>query len=777
MHALRVLEFEAIRDRLQIHCETAIGAAQASELQPSFDDDTVWRQLALTTEAYDLLSKHSVPPLGAIRDLRQPLVRAQKGGTLGGQELYFIAEALAAMRNLRTFLNGRREEAKLFWNHAELLPEIPRLESTLFDSLDGDGTVKDSASATLASLRQKKKSTASRIQERIQSYTTGSTRDLLSDPIYTMRDGRYVIPVKSENRGKIRGIVHDTSGSGQTIYVEPEDVLQLGNALREAEAAERAEEARILASLSSKVGAIAKQASDGIESSGVIDFLLSRAKLGFQMKATMPLRAEAASIEIQGGKHPLLDPAIAIPLELTIGRDPQSVLITGPNTGGKTVSIKTVGLFVLMAQSGLMVPALHVRLGVFSQVWADIGDEQSLQQSLSTFSGHIKNIAEALRTMKSGALVLLDEVGAGTDPAEGAALARAILLEMQKKGAVILASTHYGELKAFAYNTAGFRNAAMEFDPKTLHPTYRLLMGAPGASQALRIAERYGIPKEVVEAAREGLSEQHQDVARMMEQLDRAQRQARIAQGEADRRLAELRKSEAAAQKKLEEAEEIRQKVSAKGNAVIEDALREIRLEAARLFDELKKAGNQTPAQAEVRTKLKELQEVGQDFASEFAPKPKKGRAADRPKIEKGMSVKIDGYTQIGNVLELKGDSAVVQMGIMKMTIPVTSITPAQKSPSAERARPNIRLQKAQTATTEIHLRHMRAESAIEELERFIDDAMLAGLPSVRIVHGKGEGVLRKVTQEYLKRNPGVATVRDGEPAEGGSGVTIATFR
>jgi len=778
MHALQVLEFDAITARLQGHCETALGGILAGDLSPAFEAEKTWKLLALTGEAHEALAKHQVPSLGPVRDLRQPLKISSKGGVLGGHELFLIADALAAMRNFKAFLIARKADMPKLSPYGDSLPEAARLEQQLFDSLDPDGTLKDGASPTLANLRQKKKSTTARIQERIQSYTSGKTRDLLSDPIYTVRDGRYVIPLKAENRGKIRGIVHDTSSSGQTIFVEPEDVLQLGNSLREVQAAERAEELRILTQLSEKVGVFANEAIGGIEAAAQLDLAFSKARLGFQMKGTMPVPQGEHWIQVQGGKHPLLDPETTIPLDLAIGIG-SSVLITGPNTGGKTVAIKTIGLFVLMAQSGLMPPALDIRLGPFTQVWADIGDEQSLEQSLSTFSGHIKNIAEALKYFKRGALILLDEVGAGTDPAEGASLAQSILQELSDRGGSILASTHYGELKAFAYNTPGFQNAAMEFDQKNFRPTYRLLIGAPGASHALRIAERYGIPKKVVDRAREGLGAQALDMATMMEQLEQSQRQARIAQGEADRRADELRKAEQRAARKLAEAEEIRKNAHSKAHEIIEAALREIRIEASRVFEELKRSPSDQRVHQAVRDQLKQLQEVGQDFANEFLPKGSKGESANVDALKKGMSVRIEGYTQIGTLVdEPKGKNAIVQMGPIKITVPVSSLTTTAPAPSAGlKPRSSVQLQKAIHATTEIHLRQMRAEEAIRDLEKFVDDAMLAGLPSIRIIHGKGEGILRKVTQEFLKKHPGVASFRDGEPSEGGHGATIATFR
>ncbi len=776
MHALRVLEFQLILDRLHRHCETGLGAALADELRPSFKPGEVWYLLSATQEAYDFLSKHAVPSLGPVYDLRPALNRAGKNGVLGGQELFQIADALRAMRSMANVLSPLHETFPKLHPFCAALPDHRRLEELLFDSLDPDGTCRDGASPALAALRAKKKSANTRILERIQSYTTGKHRDLLSDPIYTVRDGRYVIPLKSENRGKIRGIVHDTSGSGQTIYLEPEDVLQLGNALREAEAAERQEIIRILTSLSTKVGAVADEVIGGIEAAAQLDLILAKARLAFDMRGTMPQKVgigdENHFISIQGGRHPLLDPEKVIPLDISLGIG-NSVLITGPNTGGKTVAIKCVGLFVLMAQSGMMPPALDVRLAPFTQVWADIGDEQSLEQSLSTFSGHLKNVAEALRHLKKGAIVLLDEIGAGTDPAEGAALAKSILNEMARKGATILASTHYGELKAFAYDTTGFQNAAMEFDAKSLKPTYRLMLGAPGASNALKIAERYGISKEIVEEARTTLGEQAQDVARMLESLEQSQRQARLAQSEADKRTADLRKAEQKAARKLAEAEDIRKNAHAKAQEVIEAALREIRLEATQIFDEIKKLPKDEQKISSARERLRDLDEVGRDFAKEFAPKQSK---RDREALAKGVQVRIQGFTQVGTLTEDPRDGqAIVQIGALKMTVPADRLEVLSKiHHEPAKARPNIRLAKSMHASTEIDLRHMRAEEALRDLEKFVDDAVLAGLPTLRILHGKGEGILRKCTQDYLKKHPAVASFRDADPADGGAGVTVA---
>lgn len=776
-HALKVLEFSAVRLRLEHHCETAMGAGLAGSLAPSFEPDAVWHELARTRDAHRFLSEVPAPSLGAVHDLGDTLARSAKGGALGGVELFQVGESLFAMRIFRSALNNRKAEFQSLWQLAERFPELKLLEDQLFAALEPSGDVKDGASSELARLRQRKRAATSRILERIQSYTSGRSREYLSDPIYTVRDGRYVVPVKVEYRSKIRGIVHDTSGSGQTLFVEPEDVLQLGNTLREVEAAEREEVRRVLAELSDKVGLSANSILDGIEATGELDFLLAKARLAFEMRACFPERWQGHGIVVQGGRHPLLDPTIAVPIDIAVGFDFRGLLITGPNTGGKTVAIKTVGLFVLMAQAGLALPAAGVKLGPFMQVWADIGDEQSLQQSLSTFSGHLKNIAEALNGLKLGALVLLDEIGAGTDPAEGAALAKSVLLTLKEQGAYVVASTHYGELKAFAFNTEGFRNAAMEFDLKSLKPTYKVLLDAPGASHALKIAERYGLPHEVVERARENLSEHAQEVGRMLEQLEQAQRQARTAQSEADRRASEARKAEQRAAEKLAEADEIRKNVHAKASEAIQMALREIRAEAAEIFEELKTGSHDARADAKARDRLKNLGDFGESMRKEFAPMPKP--ATQAAGLRKGMTVRVEGYTHAGTLLDdPKKEHALVQIGPLRLTVDLSKLVPVKAAPSDHaKPRANIGLQRAQSVSTEIHLRAMRAEDALLELERFIDDAVLAGLSNVRVVHGKGEGILRKLTQDFLRRNPNIAQFRDGDASEGGQGVTIAYLK
>ncbi len=775
-HAYRVLEFDLVRSRVAEHCETEMGHELAERVTPLFNPKGIEELIAETDEASQLMDTDSVPSLGGLRDVREAARRAAKGGTLDGVSLYRIGVSLGVMRSLRTVLRGKSDGLPRLCAMVEELPEAPKTEARLIESLDGDGEVRDEASPALAKARQAKKQAASRMLDRIQSYVSGKTREWLSDAVYTTREGRYVVPVKSEHRAKVRGIVHDSSASGHTVYIEPDDVVQLGNALRQAEGAEKAEIARILDELSSRVGADGEAIAHGVHKCGEIDFIFAKARYGHAVNGCIPKITGGHHLRIVEGRHPLLDPSIAVPLFIHLGDGHDGLLITGPNTGGKTVSIKTVGLFVLMAQCGMMLPAREVDLGPFTQVWADIGDEQSLQQSLSTFSGHIRNIANALQQLVPGGLVLLDEVGAGTDPAEGSALAKAILLSIQESGGKVMASTHYGELKIFAYNTPGFVNAAMEFDLKSLRPSYRLIMGAPGASHALRIAERYGLPKAVLDRARDTAGTQHQEVSAMLERLEEAQKQAQRAQGQYDKIAHRLKQVEAEAERKLAEAKEAKAKARAHAAETIEDTLRELRLEANEIFETLKK-DRRPEAFDQARSKLKRLQERGGSSAKGLKPEPMLEKAA--AEVHKGDRVKITGHTQVGTVLAEPRDGKVqVQMGMIKMSFPASQVERADAEVAVPKAvyRENLGLKKVQSASIELVMIKMRAEEAQEVLDRFLDDSILAGLPNVRLVHGKGEGILRKITHETLRRHRGVRSFREAEPNEGGAGVTIAVL-
>jgi DNA mismatch repair protein MutS2 len=589
-----------------------------------------------------------------------------------------------------------------------------------------------------------------------------------------------VLPVRVEHKGKVPGIVHDSSSSGQTVFVEPSAVVELGNELRVQTAQEREEVLRILAELSETVGAKQAEIEASMEVAAELAVDIAKVRLSQSWGGAKPhFKKSDAFVSIENGKHPLIEADRIVPVSIGIGAKENVLIITGPNTGGKTAAIKMVGLFVLMVQAGIWPPAARIEFSPFVEVWADIGDEQSLQQSLSTFSGHLKNIAEALKSAKPGSLVLLDEIGAGTDPAEGAPLARAILMEFHKLGAKVIASTHYGELKDLGYSQPGFANCAMEFDVKTLRPTYRLLYGAPGSSHALSIAERHGIPKNVIEAARTQLGPEFATTDQLLKDLDLATRRARSAQGEADRISARFKKMEQELMERLKSAEEAKLKAQQRANEKVESEVRAIRRQAEELFEELKKGKRDKAA---IKKDLKALEQIASELRETVSPSSSMASTKSNA-IEVGDPVRLKGARQTGTVIELLADGrAVVQQGILKWQVGLGEIEkiegakqmPSQKPKSANA--PGLGLGKSLQVKTEVNLRRLRAEEAELILEKYLDDAILAGLSQVRIVHGRSGGVLRSITHRLLKNCPHVRSFRLADEAEGGSGVTIAVL-
>lgn len=780
-HALRVLEWDQVRQLLAGHCESALGVQLAGDLLPSFSPPEV-RELQDLLKECDRLSDTGLPSLKGLHPVRNEVQLCSKGAVLEGAQLAKIGQSLRAMEGLRKVILSSNLDQPRLKEKAEFLPELNRLGARLAESVDGDGYVLDSASQALAQARSNKAKANKRILEKIQSYVSGPSKEFLSDTVYTQRNGRYVVPLKSEYKGKIRGIVHDTSASGQTIFVEPEAVVELGNQLRAAEAAEIAEIKRILKELSGEVGQHSQEIRIGLDTASELDLAFGKVRYGQQLDGCIAEISDEPGIQISNGRHPLLTKVIAVPLSLKLGMGFPSILITGPNTGGKTIAIKTVGLFATMIQSGMMVPAQGVKFGCFTQLWADIGDEQSLEQSLSTFSGHIKNISEALKGLKKNALVLLDEIGAGTDPGEGAALASALIEEFISGGAVLMASTHYGELKLLASNHPHLTNASMEFDLKSLRPTYRFLEGTPGSSHALKIASRYGVPPHVLANAEKGFSEQDKDISQMIEQLESAQRRAQKAQSEADRLSARLRKVEEEAERKIEQAEAARRRVGERASNELDELLRQIRIEAEEVFAKVKQGGSQKDID-EARNKLRSLQEAGSGLSRDVRPVEQDVQTGLQIKV--GTKVKVKHLNMIGIVSDCsKPTKITIQAGAMKMdvdraqVVPLEAPAPQPKKKTAGAAgMTKMKLSKAQNIKTELHLRQMRAEEAEATLDKFVDDALTAGLDAIRIVHGKGEGILRKMTHDFLRRHSQVTSFSDADAEEGGQGATIARLK
>lgn len=793
---LRKLEFGEIVRRLSTHCQYSVAAVRALELTPSPDRKIVRARLDVTAEASDLLVQFPEMSIGGARDIRDQLEKAEKGGRLMPAELLTVMDTLRAGRELRrlfTRLPDAAERYPRLLEFAEAIENFSPLETDLTRSIGPRGDVLDAASAELAQLRRAVRVAHSRLMDRLNSFVSGGRfGSALQENIITIRDGRYVVPVKAEARGLIRGIVHDTSASGHTLFVEPFDVVELNNRWREHQLAEEREIERILDDLSQKVGGHADGLRRMIEAIASIDLAMAKAKLAVAMQATRPRLHEPGSsrngqrdsrshpthlVRLDSARHPLLPPDSVVPVTLELGRDFRVLLITGPNTGGKTVALKTVGLLTLMAQAGLYIPADDTSIvSVFSAIYVDIGDEQSIEQSLSTFSSHMRNIIRMLRTVKSDQLVLLDEVGAGTDPQEGSALARALINVLLRRQAMVVATTHYSEVKAFAYATNGVENASVEFDVNTLSPTYRLMVGVPGRSNALSIARRLGMPAEVIDEAQrllepgDGQTEQLiDDIRDRRNQIGRELDAARQAQEET--RLLRRRAAQS-----IREADEIRQRAREEAIAEVQAELAEART----VIRELERARTATGVpQARVVEQADQIRAAEQQLKHVQRKRLKPAPVQTQQRvIRPGDRVKLTALDQEGEVLAIEGDEADVQMGSLKLRQPLRDLERLGRVKREEpRVARMVRDAISETVPIEIDIRGNRVDEIGPVLDRYIEDAYLTGLPWVRIIHGKGTGALRQVVREFLRDNPAVAQYEAAGAREGGEGATVAKLR
>jgi DNA mismatch repair protein MutS2 len=774
-HSARVLELARVLEGLSRFCETTWGAETLRGAKPVFDSEMVRTRVEKTSEARRLLRELPPPAFGSARDVRTQATTASKGATLPGSELFRVGETLSAFRRLKAWLDQARGKAPLLHNLGARLPWLKDLEDRLVQSLAEDGSVLDSASGALAKVRSQKTTLQKRITDRLHSLVHGAFRDYLQEPLYTIRDGRFVVPVKAQYKGKVRGIVHDTSGSGQTVFIEPEAILSDSNRLRELESEEREEVERVLRELSKAVGEHAEEIVVGLDAVAELDQHLAMARWAEERDAGVPRVRDGAFLKVQEGHHPLLDPAQSVPISVAVGGTERSLIITGPNTGGKTVTLKLLGLYALLLGIGAHPPARVVDYGVFQGVYADIGDEQSVEQSLSTFSGHLKNIARMLREAGAGSLVLLDEVGAGTDPAEGSALGKALLGELLDRGVVVAATTHYGELKEFAQADDRIRPAAMEFDVSTLKPTYRLIPGASGQSHALEIAERLGIPKGVLERAASSMGEEFSRTKNAQDELDRLIREAREERAEVERLRRELEERAAELQEEAERLRERQERLRTRLEERVEEAVRQAQ-EAYRVLREQIKGSLSGREREEL---LAEAREVSQRLQTELDDVRQQ---AEKPpaRVEVGQSVRIRGAGRVGVVQEVLGDRVVILVGGLKVTVPYDRVEPTELPPTTPKPTTrtaHLSRSKAEQIRPELNIRKMRAEEAIEQLERYLDDVVLAGLDRVRIVHGRGDGILRRIVREMLEKRDDVVGYSDAEPSAGGEGVTIVHFR
>ncbi len=783
----RALELDKILARLAAHAAFSASDARARALTPSTDADDIARAQSETTEARALLDQHSEMNIGGARDVR-PLARnARRGALLAPPEFLEIRQTLYAARSLRRALTKLAALFPRLAARAALLQELPIVADAITRAINERGDIADSASPELARLRRELNTTRARLMEKLQRLLAASSNaKVIQEAIITQRDGRYVIPIRADAKGKLPGIVHDTSASGATIFIEPLSVVEQGNTARELERAEQREIERILRELTALVAAHADALDADVETLADIDLAFAKAKYSVETRGVEPVIASEAkqspsnkeiassqktflAMTLVDARHPLLDPERVVPISLQLGDAFQILILTGPNTGGKTVTLKTVGLLALMAQCGLHVPAKSARLPIFAGVFADIGDEQSIEQSLSTFSSHLNNIVGILREADARALVLFDELGAGTDPVEGSALARAILQHLLERKIPALVATHYAELKAFAHTTPGVQNASMEFDVETLSPTYHLTIGLPGQSNAFAIAQRLGLDAGIIAHARGALAASDVEMEKMLAEIKRARQEASALQAHAEMAQRDAEKLAAEMRHKAKAFDETRAQILDRAQAEARADLERARAELKKLSDEWRAVSLTREFVAGEREKLQAIAETMQPSPQ---PSPSKGEGE---KVEVGDTVFVARLQQHGDVTALDENGAEVQVGSFRVRVASNEIEKtAARAESREKISPRVVEPTVESPGMEVSLRGLRADDALEALEKYLDRAYLAGLSSVRIVHGKGTGTLRNLARNLLREHPLVAEVREAAAYEGGEGVTIA---
>jgi DNA mismatch repair protein MutS2 len=771
-HTLWVLEYDAIRRKVMAYCTTPMGVERARQMTPRTDEEAIRLGLQQTSEARKLIDLAEELPLRGVQDVRSAASLAQAGGLLPPESLLSIADTIETARRLRSFLLAREEKCPALCVLARQLEPLPEVVNEVRRCLREDATVADNASAELARIRQRLRHLHSRITERLQmTINSPRIRNMLQEPVITMRGDRYCLPVKAEYRAQFGGIVHDVSASGATLFMEPQEVVDLGNQIREAQIAEQHEVERILAQLSALVGKHSDAILRTCDALGELDFIHARARLSAEWDAVEPALNTQSKIHLRKARHPLLKPPV-VPIDVELGNRFRILLITGPNTGGKTVTLKTVGLLTLMMQSGLHVPAdTGTEMAIFQKVFADIGDEQSIEQSLSTFSGHMTNIAAMLPHCDEQALVLLDELGAGTDPAEGAALAQAILDYLLARHARVMATTHYGELKSYAYARQGVQNASVEFDLQTLRPTYRLRIGTPGSSHAIVIAQRLGLPSSVIEAAQARLAGRETEAASIMRRLEEEQRLVEEARQAAEQEHREATALRQQLQQQLEQLEAERQRLREQVAKEMRERLDHLVQQAEEAYRRLREQPRENRAAQEAREQVRQAAEQMKQLLTP--------PATPTTDIREGDTVKVTTLNITATVLQLTREEAVVQAGAMRITVPRRVLRRMDEKPTSKTplVSVSVNLARAANISPEIMLRMQRVEEALANLDQYLSEAYAAGLSQVRVIHGKGTGTLRKAVREYLSTHPLVASYRGAEATEGGDGVTIVTLK
>lgn len=786
--AFKVLEYERIKEMLSACSSSALGRERAANLYPSNDFDEVEKWQLETSEAAKVLLLGS-PPLGGIRDIRPYLAKLKKGAHLELDDFTNIISMLYSMRQVKYYFRDLELDVPLLKEWARSLEILGQLERNLNNAVDEHGNLREDASVELSRIRREIKAGQSKIKERLNSVLHDAAyAKMLQDNLVTMRDDRYVIPIKAEYRAHFPGLIHDQSASGSTLFIEPMAVVELNNDIKQLTLAEKQEIERILRALSLEVDKNSAVLKDNTAVMSDMDFAFAKAKLASQMKAVMPQLSKDGITKLKNARHPLIAPTEIVPITIEIGENYNMLLITGPNTGGKTVSMKTLGLLVLMAQSGLYLPVEQSStIAVYNNVYADIGDEQSIEQSLSTFSAHMTHIVRILDSVESDDLLLLDELGAGTDPEEGAALAMAILEKLLAIKATTIATTHYSELKTFAYTRDRIENACVEFDVETLSPTYKLLIGIPGASNAFAISRRLGLSDSMILRAKQLVQADHAQFEHVINELENQkmmyeQLNADISERQA--RIEKLEKKLAAAKEELSQKKgDIIRKAKEKSAALIRQTRREtedIIKDLKEQFDDLGIKARQQAIQA-ARSRLNAADDKARPG---IMTQSGVGSKINLKKLAVGDTVYVKKLAQKGTVLEIDGKDIMVELGSLRTKVKANSCTfvaaaalNKEKKTVAKKSQSSSFLSKTQNISRDIDIRGMMVDEAEQVLGKFIDDAVIAGLSQILIIHGKGTGALRKGIHEYLKHHRSVLKYQFADINEGGTGATVVELK
>lgn len=786
---LTKLEYHKIIDMLTDKADSQPGKKLCRELLPSTDLEEIRKNQIQTSDALSRLFKVGSTSFGSNSDIGFSIKSLEIGSTLSILELMKIAAMLDNVSRIKTYGKKDREDTPddSLSEYFEQLTPLTQVANEINRCILSEEEIADDASPRLKSIRRSMIQTNEKIHSQLNSMLAGAYRTYLQDAVITMRDNRYCIPIKAEYKGQVNGMIHDQSATGSTYFIEPAAVVELNNKIRELELEEKEEIQIILAGLSAMAGEHTEELATNQKIMTELDFIFAKAELAMDMNGTAPIFNEEHYINIRKGRHPLLDKKKVVPIDIHLGKDFDLLIITGPNTGGKTVSLKTVGLFTLMGQAGLHIPALdRSELSVFTEVYADIGDEQSIEQSLSTFSSHMKSIVHILKHADADSLCLFDELGAGTDPTEGAALAIAILNYLHDRGIRTMATTHYSELKIYALSTSFVENACCEFNVETLQPTYRLLIGIPGKSNAFAISSKLGLSDEIINAAREQIGKEDKSFEDVIADLE----QSRITIEKEQREIAEYKERIRTLQEQLQHKNE---KIDQAKDRILREAnekAKEILQEAKEVADETIRDFNKVSAGADIRELEKKRQKVRDKISEKNAKlsiggsKEPERKALDPKKLKKGDTVKILSMGLKGTVSTLpdaKG-ALFVQCGIMRTQTNVKDLVLIDEvtinTPTLQRTGAGkIKMSKSLSVSTEINLLGKTVDEALSELDKYLDDAYLAHLPSVRVVHGKGTGALRNAVHSHLKRLKYVKEYRLGEYGEGDAGVTIVTFK